>query len=198
MFASQPTTSSGVSTALTQSMQGHWKLFLTEGVILSALGLAAMIVPTVAGVAATVLLGWLFAIAGLVGLFAALKGRNAPGFGWSLVSAIVALFAGALLLWNALQSLVMLTYVLVGFFIIDGVLTIMLALSHWRNLSGKWEWLMVNGVIDLFFAGVVIAGLPGTLVWVLGLVVGIDMIFGGASLIAMAMSARGGPFRMKG
>jgi uncharacterized membrane protein HdeD (DUF308 family) len=179
-------------------MQGHWKLFLTEGVILSALGLAAMIVPTVAGVAATVLLGWLFAIAGLVGLFAALKGRNAPGFGWSLVSAIVALFAGALLLWNALQSLVMLTYVLVGFFIIDGVLTIMLALSHWRNLSGKWEWLMVNGVIDLFFAGVVIAGLPGTLVWVLGLVVGIDMIFGGASLIAMAMSARGGPFRMKG
>jgi uncharacterized membrane protein HdeD (DUF308 family) len=84
----------------------------------------------------------------------------------------------------------MLTYVLVGFFIIDGFLTIMLAISHRRSLSGRWEWLMVNGVIDLFLAGVILSGVPGTLIWALGLIVGIDMVLGGASLIAMAIQAR--------
>jgi uncharacterized membrane protein HdeD (DUF308 family) len=66
----------------------------------------------------------------------------------------------------------------------------MLAIAHRRNLSGRWEWLMINGVIDLFLAGVILSGVPGTLVWALGLIVGIDMVFGGASLIAIALRAR--------
>jgi len=49
---------------------------------------------------------------------------------------------------------------------------------------------MMNGVIDLILAAIVISGFPGTLVWALGLIVGIDMIFGGASLVAMALEAR--------
>jgi uncharacterized membrane protein HdeD (DUF308 family) len=190
VFASRPSDSSGASSAFTQSTHDHWGLFLTEGVILSALGLAAMIVPTIAGLATTVLLGWLFFIAGFVGLVGTFKGRHAPGFGWSLLSALAAMSAGALLLWNPLHGLAMLTYVLVGFFMIDGLLTIMLALAHRRSLSGKWEWLMVNGVIDLFLAGVILSGVPGTLVWALGLIVGIDMVFGGASLVAIALQAR--------
>jgi uncharacterized membrane protein HdeD (DUF308 family) len=67
---------------------------------------------------------------------------------------------------------------------------IALGLAHRRELSGRWEWLVFNGVIDLVLAGIVIAGLPGTLAWALGLLVGIDMIFGGGSLIAMALDAR--------
>jgi uncharacterized membrane protein HdeD (DUF308 family) len=89
----------------------------------------------------------------------------------------------------------MLTYVLVVFFIVDGLLTIMLAVAHRRSLSGRWEWLMVNGVIDLFLAGVILSGVPGTLVWALGVIVGIDMVFGGASLVAIAMQARRAPLR---
>jgi len=55
--------------------------------------------------------------------------------------------------------------------------------------------LMVNGVIDLFLAGIILSGVPGTLVWALGLIVGIDMVFGGASLIAIAIQARKAPMR---
>ena len=185
-----PPTNSLVSEALRQSMRDHWGLFLTEGITLSALGLAAILLPPLAGLASAILLGWLFLLAGFVGLFATFSGRRAPGFGWSLLSALVALIAGVVLLWNPLQTLVTLTFVLIAFFIIDGVLTIILALVHRRELSGKWEWMMVNGVVDLFLAGVVISGLPGTLVWALGLIVGIDLLFGGASLIAMALGAR--------
>jgi len=48
----------------------------------------------------------------------------------------------------------------------------------------------VNGVVDLILAAIVISGLPGTLLWALGLLVGIDMVFGGGALIAMALEAR--------
>jgi uncharacterized membrane protein HdeD (DUF308 family) len=168
----------------------HWGLFLTEGVILTVLGLAAMLLPPIAGLATTIVLGWLFLIAGVVALIFTLRARQAPGFGWSLLSALVAMMAGIALLWNPVQGLVSLTYVLIAFFIFDGVLMIGLALAHRRELSGKWEWLMFNGVIDLVLAGIIIAGLPGTIAWALGVLVGIDMIFGGASLIAMALNAR--------
>ena len=99
--------------------------------------------------------------------------------------------AGGFLLANPAVGVVTLTYVLIAFFLIDGVLIIVLAFEHRRELSGRWEWMMLGGVMDLILAGIIIAGLPGTLAWALGLLVGIDLVFGGITLIAMAMSARG-------
>jgi uncharacterized membrane protein HdeD (DUF308 family) len=193
MSSMQPPDFSKLSAALTRSMHEHWGLFLAEGIILSLLGLAAIIVPPLAGLVTTIFLGWLFLIAGIVGLIATMRARQAPGFGWALLSALVALIAGLVLLWNPLQGLITLTYVLTAFFIIDGILLVVLAISHRREFSGKWQWMMVNGVIDLVLAAIVISGMPGSLVWVLGLLVGIDMIFGGATLIAMALDARQRP-----
>jgi uncharacterized membrane protein HdeD (DUF308 family) len=190
MTATNSPASAELSARVRKAMHDHWSLFLVEGIILSALGLAAIIVPPLGGLFVTVLLGWLFLIAGIVGIVATIRARQAPGFGWSLLSAIVAVIAGGVLLWNPLQGLVTLTYVLTAFFIVDGILMIVLAITHSRQLSGKWEWMMVNGVVDLILAAIIISGLPGTLAWALGLVVGIDMLFGGASLIAMALEAR--------
>ncbi len=171
-------------------MHDYWGLFLAEGIALSVVGLAAIIVPLIAGLFTTVFLGWLFLIAGIVGLVATLRARPAPGFGWSLLSAFVAVIAGGVLLWNPLRGLVTLTYVLIAFFIVDGILIIILAIAHRRELSGKWEWMMVNGVIDLILVGILISGLPGTQVWTFGILVGVDLMFGGASLVAMALEAR--------
>lgn len=190
MSSFQPSANPALRAAMTRSIHDHWGLFLTEGIILSLLGLAAIILPPVAGLVATVLLGWLFLIAGVVGLVATLRARQAPGFGWSLLSALVAVIAGGALLWNPLQGLVTLTFVLTAFFVVDGILIIALAIAHRRELSGKWEWMMLNGVVDLVLAAIIISGLPGTITWALGLLVGIDMMFGGASLIAMALEAR--------
>jgi uncharacterized membrane protein HdeD (DUF308 family) len=171
-------------------MHNHWRLFLIEGIVLGLLGLAAIIAPIIAGLAATVFFGWLFLIAGVVSLIITFKTRRTPGFIWSLLSAILAVIAGAVLLWNPLAGLVTLTYVLTAFFIIDGLFMIVLALTHRREQSAKWEWMLVNGVIDLFLAGVIVCGLPGTLLWAFGLVVGVDMMFGGGTLAAMALAAR--------
>jgi len=174
-------------------MHDHWKLFLAEGIILCVLGLGAIVLPLIAGLAATVLLGWLFLFAGVVGLAFTFRAKGAaPGFGWSLLSATAAVVAGALLLWDPLQGLATLTFVLTAYFIVDGAAIIFLAIAHRRDLSGQWEWMLTNGVIDLILAGIIISGFPGTLVWALGLLVGVDLLFGGAALIAMASAAHKG------
>lgn len=189
MSGIQSPSSGNIPAAIKRAMHDHWRLFLGEGAVLIVLGVAAMVLPLMAGLATTVFLGWLFLIAGGVGLVATLKARTAPGFGWSLLSAVAALVAGGVLVWNPLQGLITLTYVLTAFFIFDGVFMIILAIAHRSELSGRWEWLLINGIVDLVLAGVVISGMPGTLAWALGLLVGIDLVFGGASLISMALAA---------
>jgi uncharacterized membrane protein HdeD (DUF308 family) len=98
---------------------------------------------------------------------------------------------GIVLIGWPVSGVISLTLVLIAFFIIEGILSILFALEHKRALSGRWGWLVVNGVIDLFLAGVIVAGLPGTAAWALGLIVGIDLVFGGMALITMALHARG-------
>ena len=66
----------------------------------------------------------------------------------------------------------------------------MYALDHRQQLSGRWGWMLVSGLIDIVLAGMIFAGLPGTAAWALGLLVGINMIFGGTALIAMGLHAR--------
>ena len=185
--------SSGIvklSAALGKAIHDHWKTFLAEGVLLVVLGLAAIVLPPIAGLAATVLLGWLLVFAGVTGILFTWRARGAPGFGWALLSALVAVAAGGMLLWNPLQGLVTLTYVMTAYFIADGVVTIVYAIAHRRELSGRWEWMLVNGLLDLGLAAIVLSGMPGSLAWALGLLLGIDLWFGGASLIAIALKAR--------
>ena len=176
--------------AFRKSVQEHWRAFLIEGIILVILGMAAIALPPLAGIATTIILGWLFLLGGITGIVATFGQRNAPGFGWALLSAIVAIVAGGILLWNPIAGVATLTYVLIAFFIIDGILIIVLALEHRRELSDRWQWMMIGGLLDLILAVIIISGLPGTLTWALGLLVGIDLVFGGVSLIAMALSAR--------
>ena len=79
---------------------------------------------------------------------------------------------------------------MIAFFIVEGAVSIMFALDHKRELSGQWGWMLVSGIIDLALAMMIFAGLPSTAAWALGLLVGINMIFGGAAMIAMALHAR--------
>lgn len=190
MSSVQPSPNSQYQAVLTKSLHAHWRMFLFEGILLVILGLAAVVIPPLAGIATTIFLGWLLLIAGVVGLLSTFRTKSAPGYGWSLLSALVALVAGGLLLWYPVQGLVTLTYVLIGYLIADGIVTIALAVSHRRELSGRWEWMLVNGVVDFILAGIIFAALPGAFGWALGLIVGIDLIFGGTALIGMALTAR--------
>jgi uncharacterized membrane protein HdeD (DUF308 family) len=176
--------------ALTQSIREHWGLFLIEGIVLVILGLLAIIIPPIATIAVTIFLGWLFLISGIVGLVTTFWARHAPGFWWSLLSAVLAIAAGIVLLGWPVPGAVSLTLLLIAFFIIEGVLSILYAFEHKKELSGRWGWMLISGIIDLILAAIIWAGLPGTAAWALGLLVGINMLFGGSAMIAMALHAR--------
>ena len=170
----------------------HWKAFLFEGILLVILGLAAMIVPPLASLAVTIFLGWMFLISGIAGLALTFWARQMPGFWWSLFSAALAVLAGGMLLANPVQGIVTLTIVVGAYFLAEGVATIMYALEHRRELSQRWSWMLVAGVMDILIAAIIIAGLPGSALWAVGLLVGINLLFGGASLIGVALAARKG------
>jgi uncharacterized membrane protein HdeD (DUF308 family) len=181
---------SRLQSAMSQTVKAHWKAFLFEGVLLAVLGIAALILPPLASLAITIFLGWMFLISGIGGLIVTYWARSTPGFWWSLISAALAVFAGMLLLARPMQAVLTLTIVLGAYFLAEGVTTIMYALEHRRELSGRWSWLLISGLVDIAISFMVITGLPSTAEWAIGVLVGINLLFGGATLIGMALAAR--------
>lgn len=181
---------SRLQAAMNQAVKAHWKAFLFEGILLAVLGIAALILPPLASLATTIFLGWMFLIGGIGGLIATYWARSSPGFWWSLISAALAVLTGILLLARPMQAVLTLTIVLGAYFLAEGVTTIMYALEHRRELSGRWSWLLVSGLVDIAISFMVITGLPSSAEWAIGVLVGINLLFGGASLIGMALAAR--------
>lgn len=172
------------------AVRAHWKAFLIEGIVFLLIGLAAIIVPPLASIAITVLLGWMLVAIGLAGVILSIWARQMPGLWWSVVSASLAIAAGLILLVFPLEGTLSLTLVIGAYFLVEGVATIMYALDHKRELSGRWGWLMFAGIMDMVISFVIMIGLPGSAFWAIGLIVGINLMFGGASLIGMALAAR--------
>lgn len=189
-MAINPSDVSQLRAATARALSANWKLFLGEGIVLVLLGLAAVALPPIASLAITLLIGWIFLLSGIAGLYTTFAMRGAPGFVWALVSALIGIGAGiVLLIWPA-NGVVSLTILLAAFFAIEGIASILFALDHKRELSGRWGLMLASGVLDLVIAGIVFVGLPGTAAWAIGLLVGINMVMGGAALIAMALHAR--------
>ena len=178
-----------IGRAVASAIHEHWVMFLVEGIILVILGLAAIVLPPIATIAFTIIIGWIFLVSGILGLITTFWARHLPGFWWALISAIIAIAAGVVLLFWPISGAISLTLVLIAFFVVEGVASIMYSIEHRNQLTGRWGWMLVSGIIDLILAAIIFAGLPGTAEWALGLLVGINMVFGGAALIAMALAA---------
>jgi len=172
------------------AVRRHWVLFLVEGIVLVILGTLALLAPVIASVAATVLFGWLLLLSGIVGLVTTFRARHAPGFWWSLLSALLGIVAGVVLLGWPLLGTLSLTAVLIAFLFAEGIISIMYALEHRNALSGRWGWMLASGIVDIGLGVLLFIGLPGTALWALGLLLGINLIFGGWALIFMALHAR--------
>ena len=179
-----------LQSAMGRAVKAHWKAFLFEGILLAILGIAALILPPLASLAITIFLGWMFLISGIGGLVVTFWARNMPGFWWSLISAALAVFAGMILLARPMQAVLTLTIVLGAYFLAEGVATIMYALEHRRELTGRWSWLVISGLVDIVISFLVITGLPSSAEWAIGILVGINLLFGGATLIGISLAAR--------
>ena len=179
----------GLRRQLALTIHAHWKLFLAQGIVMMVLGFLAVAVPFLATLAVEIFVGWLFLVAGLFRAVWVWRSRQTPGFAWSLLTAVLAIALGLVLILRPLAGVLTLTMVLVAFFIIEGIASIVGAIEHRRHLR-SWGWVLFSGIIDLLLAYLIWAGWPSSAAWAIGLLVGINMLFFGLSLVMTALAAR--------
>ena len=165
--------------------QAHWKLFLAEGVLLIILGIIAIIVPQFFTVAIVVALGWILLFGGVFLLSRALFFFRMPGFSLWIFMGFLQALVGYLFLTEPLDGILTLTVLMALFFALEGVARIAFALMM-RPLA-HWGFVLFSGVTAVALAGVVWMGWPGTADWLLGLFFGINLFFGGWSLVNISL-----------
>lgn len=160
-----------------------------EGVLLILLGIAALVMPLMAGLAATLVFAWILILTGMIGLISAFAGRAHAHLGWSLASAIVALAIGVILLFYPLAGAVALTLIIGAYLLLDGVVLIGLALDHRRRGIRPWGWLLASGLIDVLLAAFILfMSAIGSAV-LIGVMVGLSLIFAGIALLLVQRMA---------
>ncbi|CAG1010901.1 hypothetical protein RHIZO_03871 [Rhizobiaceae bacterium] len=187
---SSNSSASDVQHALNESMRTHWGLFLAQGIIMIVLGVLAVLWPQISTIATDIYIGWLFLFSGLVGLVAMFWAPTVPGFVWSLLTAALTLVVGVLLLWHPIAGVVSLTLALIAFFVVEGIFQIAAAIRYRNSFPDSWGWMAMSGVADLVLAGVIISGWPGTAVWALGLIVGVNLFTSGLAITMTAIAGR--------
>lgn len=174
---------------LALTIHAHWRLFLAQGIVMMVLGFLAVAVPNVATLAVEIFIGWLFFVGGVFRAVSVWHSRQAPGFVWSMLTAVLAIVLGLILIFRPLAGVLTLTMVLVAFFIIEGVASIIGAIEHRQHLR-SWGWVLFSGIVDLLLAYLIWQGWPSSASWAIGLLVGINMLFLGLSLVMTALAAR--------
>ena len=84
----------------------------------------------------------------------------------------------------------LLTIILAAYLLAGGVMRIFLAIGYRSQFPGAWAWVLISGIVDIVLSLIIMMGLPGTAVWVLGLLVGINLLMMGFSIVMVAMSVR--------
>jgi uncharacterized membrane protein HdeD (DUF308 family) len=189
MSTSEPTISD-IQQSVRNAVRLHWHFFLAQGVIMTILGVLAVIWPQLSTVAVDVYVGWLFLLSGAIGLVTMFFAPSASAFFWSLFTAALSLFVGILLLWHPVEGAISLTLVLIAFFIAEGIFQIVASVTYREAFPDSWGWMLGSGIADLVLAGLIISGWPGTANWALGLIVGVNLITSGIAIIMVAVTGR--------
>jgi uncharacterized membrane protein HdeD (DUF308 family) len=173
-----------------ETMRAHWVLFLAQGLIMMILGILAMIWPQVSTLAVDIYIGWMFLLSGIMGLASMFLAPSVSAFLWSLLTAALALVVGVLLLWHPVEGTVSLTLVLIAFFVAEGVFQIAAAVRYREEFPDSWGWMLMSGIADLILAGLMISGWPGTAIWALGLLAGVNLLTSGLAITMAALAGR--------
>jgi len=179
----------GIRRRMAATIHAHWKLVLAQGILLMVFGLLAVATPNIATLAVEIFVGWLFFIAGIFRAVSVWHARQMPGFGWPMLSGLLAVLLGLILIARPLAGVLTLTMVLIAFFILEGITAIVVAVQHREHLR-SWGWVLFSGIVDLLLAYLIWAGWPNSTDWAIGLLVGINMAFLGLSLLMTALAAR--------
>lgn len=164
-------------------------VLLLEGVIFIVMGLLMLLLPGVSTISVTLVTGWLLVIGGLIQGYRAIRNRHAPGFGVSLLSAVLFLIIGIMFIMLPMAGMLTLTYLVLTFFLLEGASKFVMAFDL-KGQHQRWIGVLVSGFVSWVAALLVLLGLPYTAMWVIGFLLGIYFLVLG---ISMAMLGFGLP-----
>jgi uncharacterized membrane protein HdeD (DUF308 family) len=163
-----------------------WSIALS--VLMIVAGILAIIVPPVAGVAATLLIGWVLIFSGVMHLVFGWHTREAGGLIWGILLGVVYILVGFYMLLHPVAGLAALTLALGAYLFVEAILEFVLS-WRMRPLPGT-GWLLLDGVVTLIVSVLIWMTWPSNSPWVIGTLLGISMIFSGTSRLMLLMAAR--------
>jgi uncharacterized membrane protein HdeD (DUF308 family) len=174
--------------AMRETVRRHSLWYLVQSALMILAGILALVYPVLSSVAVVLFLGWLLIIGGILQGVSLIGARHVPHFWLQLVSVALFVIVGVLFLRNPGESLLTLTLLLIMFFMVEGISKVIFALTI-RPLP-NWGWVLASGIVGILLALYLWASIPITAIWLIGVLLGIELICEGVALGALAWQAR--------
>jgi uncharacterized membrane protein HdeD (DUF308 family) len=174
--------------AMRDTIKRHSMWYLLQGALMVIAGIIALIFPVFSSVTVVLMLGWLLIFSGIFQAISLIGATNVPHFWLQLISVTLSILIGVLFVRNPGQGLVTLTMLLIVFFMVGGMAKIIFALTI--RPFPNWAWVLASGAIGVLLSFYLWSSMPVTAVWLLGLLVGIQLISEGAAQAYMAWQVR--------
>lgn len=168
--------------------KNHSGFFLTLGIILSVLGLIAISASTATTLVTVVFLGFFLVIAGILVIVDTYTfwWKKWRGFFWYWVLGFLYIGIGVTLIVNPIASSVSITFLLGIFYLIVGFFR---TVYSFYLRTPRWGWIFLNGLISILLGILILSAWPASSLFIIGLFIGIDLLFCGLSYIMAAIGS---------
>jgi uncharacterized membrane protein HdeD (DUF308 family) len=163
-----------------------WSIVLSVFIMIA--GVMAIALPTIAGIAVAVIVGWMLIFAGVLHLFFA-WGAGRPGMViWQILLGLAYGFIGFYVLANPVAGLAGLTFAIAVYLLVEAALEFALA-AQVGPVAGR-GWLIADGVVTFILATMIWLTWPSSSAWAVGLLIGISMLFSGWTRLMLSLAVR--------
>src|ERR1700716_2057694 len=170
--------------AMRETVKRHSLWYLIQGGLMILAGILALVFPAISSVAVVVFLGWLLIFSGILQAISLIGARHVPHFWVHLVSVFLFVLVGSLFLRNPGEGLLTLTLLPIVFFMVEGISKVIFALTI--RPFPNWGWVLGSGLVGILLAFSPWACIPVGGLWVLGVLLGIELICEVAALCHFA------------
>ena len=174
--------------AMRQTVRRYSLWYLVQGILMVVTGVLALIYPWIASVAMVRLLGWFLIVSGVLQAIGLIGAREVPYFWLELISAILPIVLGLLLLRHEDVSLYFFSIVVIVYFMIEGIVKILFALTI--RPFPSWGWVFFSGLIGIALSIYLWANLSIVSALMLAILLGVLLVVEGAALASLAWRAR--------
>jgi|SRR6516165_2827017 len=174
--------------AMRETVKRYSLWYLGQGGLMILAGILALVYPIMSSFALVSFLGCLLILSGLLQGISLIHARYVPHFWLQLVSVVLSVLIGTLLIRHSSAGVLVVTLLLLVYFMVEGISKLIFSLTI--RPFPNWGWVLASGIVTIVVAFCLWASLPVTALWLLGVLLGIQLICEGAALGYLAWQVR--------